>query len=55
MLILALRLLTPRDAEAAPPETTAQTDTAPSDAPTFAGTLAAERTFFLTRNNLDQL
>ena len=54
-LILALRLLTPSDPEPTPPAATAQTDAVPNDAPTFAGTLAAERTFLLTRKNLDQL
>lgn len=54
-LILTLRLLTPSDPESAVPVTTAQTNRVPDDAPAFAGTLATERTFFLTRNNLDQL
>lgn len=53
-LILTLRLLTPYDPESAIPITTAQTNHVPDDAPAFAGTLAAERTFFLARNNPDQ-
>ena len=54
-LILALRLLTPSDPPSSARLAGAQIDTAPAAAPALAGTLAAERTFFLARSNSDPL
>jgi hypothetical protein len=55
VLIFALRLTTPREPKPATSVATVQTDPAPADAPALAGTLAAERSFYLTRNDPDKL
>ena len=55
MLILALRLLTPSDPQPIARPVITQTHPAPAPTPALAATLAAERSFFLDRNNLDPL
>lgn len=55
VLILALRLLTPSGPPPVARSATVQTDLASANAPVLAGTLAAERTIFLTRNDPDPL